>query len=24
VNPHPEERVAITEIHMQQGQTSRA
>ena len=24
VDPHPEERVAITEIHMQQGQTSRA
>jgi len=24
VDPHPEERIAITEIHMQQGQTSRA
>ena len=24
VDPHPEERAAITEIHMQQGQTSRA
>ena len=24
VDPHPEERTAITEIHMQQGQTSRA
>jgi para-nitrobenzyl esterase len=24
VDPHPDERIAITEIHMQQGQTSRA